>query len=346
MTTTQQQTSAVYTWRDLPNDVWKQVFTHCKPELAQAPATPAWLSNPDSHSWFLSLRGICRKFHSVFAQNQKLISTVRLHCQLDGHAMLSFLEWIRQNRAVDVLVAGCHSPWSEAALTALHVHRVCLTTVHVKRPSEHAILVLCTFQHVTELHIVAPVTTPAGPAFSLKALQGMLRLRKLVLAQGNFSHVDAPRHLTNLVVEQSSASFCQPFAGVASLVKMSVLASHLHNFYELGLYACTALQTLAFRSGHVLAPGGDQKSNFSSFPVQVSQNVSALTALTALTFCFGYQPCHSSFDWLGHITQLRFLQLSNECQSSHSDVYLPGNFSTLEKLTVSSHPKLGSSRCT
>lgn len=243
MNTTQQLTLAVYTWRDLPNDLWKQVFTHCRPARAQAPATPAWLPNQDSHSWFHSLRTICRKFHAVFAQNQQLLSIVRLHCQLDGPAMLSFLEWNRRHRAVDVLVAGCRSPWLEAALTAVHAHRSCLTTVHVKHPSEHAILLLCAFQHVTELHIVDPAITRAGPAFSLKALQAMSSLKKLVSAQGKFSHV-VPRQPTNLVVERSVAKFCQPYAGVASLVKMSVLESRLYDFNELGLYACTALQAL------------------------------------------------------------------------------------------------------
>lgn len=79
----------------------------------------------------------------------------------------------------------------------------------------------------------------------------------------------------------------------------------------------------------MFAQGGGQGSIFNAHPVQVSQNVSALTALTALTFCFGYQLYDLPFDWLGHIKQLQFLQLS----TSHLDMHLPGSFSNLEKLT-------------
>ena len=277
---------------------------------------------------FYQLRAVSKRFGDVMTLNAHLCTNMSLTDRLESHHLPGLLGWIRKfGHAVTKLTASCGSPWLDTALAALLSCQSMLTHVNVTYIAEPSLHVLSAFKALTTCQLQQPDAQP----FSIKPLHALPHLVHLDLLNGTFCDVDAAAHLTSLELCQCEAFCSQGCPCVASLLKLSVLASGLADFHSQGVCACSVLQDLSCHDGFIDAKDDHTESldlrseqNF-----HIPSSLSALTALTCLDLGHTDQDRRFFVDWLAQLPKLQSVHLTFDVM----ELILPVTLSALSNLT-------------
>lgn len=194
----------------------------------------------------------------------------------------------------------------ETALAALQSPNTCLDTVHLTGSNipDTAMLMLSSFRTITECAFDAP----KPGVIRLQPLQGLPRLTKLTLTNGNFSELEALAHLTSLHLQHADVVCSQDCLCVTSLVELSLLTATLKRFHRKGVPACLLLQSLECNQGFIGALDSEEEFAFSrTGGARVPSEMSALTAVTNLAL--HYPDCTMRLDWVTRLPGLEVFEV-------------------------------------
>ena len=164
---------------------------------------------------------------------------------------------------------------------------------------------------------------------SLQPLKALPHLISLDLAKGQFTHVDAAaQHLTSLNLRDCKARCSEDCLCVTSLRHLHCRHSNLRRFHQQGLPACSQLESLVCESSNIRAVDGAESILFGGPDHFVPLSISALTALTSLSFCCDAEDTSIELDWLTELTALETFEAKFQAEI----VVLPECLSSLSSL--------------
>ena len=164
---------------------------------------------------------------------------------------------------------------------------------------------------------------------SLQPLRALPNLISLELQAGEFTHVDAAaQHLTSLTLVNCKAGCFEDCLCVTSLRHLCCRRSKLQRFHQQGLPACSQLTTLVCDSSNIHAVDDAQSVLFGGPAHCVPLGMSALTALSTLSFTCDAETRSVELDWLTQLTALENLEAKLEADC----IALPGCLSSLSNL--------------
>ena len=189
---------------------------------------------------FYKLRLVCRKFNSVFKDQQDLTGGVVLPTDLGSQALPGLVLWLRRTAAsVQHFAAYYGTPCLEVALGGLLTARPAFNTVHLKYAAASAIDLLSSTS-LTCCELAAPANE-----LNLDATGALLNLNKLKLSKGDFPAAQLPHHLIRLSLDQPSLYVWNDCICVTSLTRLKLVGSSVSGLNVNGLLACSQLQKLA-----------------------------------------------------------------------------------------------------
>ena len=235
--------------------------------------------------------------------------------------LLGFIS--RQSGSMRDLTVALGYPWVELVLAILLTHHAPISRVSGLVPAK-ALHLLAALKTLTHCRLQGQ-----HEAMCLKPLRFLPNLISLDLAVGNFIHVEAAaQHLTRLNLVDCEAICFQDCPCVTSLKQLMCLRSNFFRFHQQGLPACSQLMSLVCDSSNVRAVDAAESVIFGGPDQCVPLSISALTALSSLSFTCDTEFGAVELGWLTQLTALEKLKakLGAEC------IVLPECLSSLSSL--------------
>ena len=304
-------------WDQFSSEVWGVIF-------AQLPTRPGVYK---LQTVLCKLPLVCSKFHNIMSGQPNMCTRLLLFEALAGNHVPHLLGFIRRHsgsiRELSVS-SGEEYPRLELVLATLLTHQAPVSRVdgHIPNEAMHLLAALKTLVHCN-LH------GRQGASVSLQPLRSLPNLTILNLAEGPFTMVDAAaQHLTRLALVDCKASCFEDCLCVTSLRHLCCRHSNLSRFHQEGLPACSQLQSLLCDSSNIHAGDAAESVLFGAPDHCVPLSISALTALSLLSFRCDAEVRRVELDWLTQLTALEKLEakLAAEC------IVLPESLSTLSRL--------------
>ena len=287
----------------------------------------------------------CRRFRVLFESTPCLHSTVMIRHDMKSSDLPAMLKWLHEHgKAVETLVAQRCSPWLDMILgsllsTSLYVGvHTYLTKAFLCNIAATTLEALCHFDRLATiaLELAHPDqgSDIPGPQVDLDPLQGLPHLTSLLLAHGQFVHLETLSHLTSLAVVYSEVDCKEDCPFVTSLGRLVMLCSHLRGLHTNGVPACCDLTRLHLYNAAVQGANADEDMVLQhDKQYLVSNSLSNLTALAVLNLDLfgstGVHEVHVQLPWLGQLTSLQEVTL-------HAGTYhleLSESFTRLQQLT-------------
>ena len=173
-------------WAQLPGNLWATIFSCHHPGTVNSltPCSRPWEST-SSQEWFLWLRTVCQAFDEVFEEHH-LPSSILIGDQVQSCDLPILVDWLRyRHTSIKTIKLSQSSPWVETTLAALQSPNTSLGAVHLAGSNipDTAMLMLSSFRTITQCAFDAP----KPGVVNLQPLQGLPRLTKLTLINGNFT---------------------------------------------------------------------------------------------------------------------------------------------------------------
>ena len=276
---------------------YKDIPTLCTISSGQLPCT--------AYSWqscLFRLRLVCQTFNQVFEQSARLNSHVYVSKLVQSCSLPSLVEWLRRHRNhVKRLNVQHGSVWLESLLVALQSPDTCLEKVDVAASLPSSIVMLSTFQSITECSLHSDFF------LDLQALSALPQLTRLALQRGHFLCLDAAAHLTALTLKNAQAECMQECCFVTSLMELSLYNAELIRFYSRNVAACLNLQSLSVCEAYIGSTHSQQEFDLSNvYQLHIPSGLSALTALTRLQLECANRQC---VNWVTVLSALQSFQL-------------------------------------
>ena len=301
-------------WESLSSEVWGVIFAR----LAARPGLHRVLQT------FCKLPLVCSKFDSIMCEQPNMCTHLFLSKALAGRHVPHFLGFIkRHSGSVSDLTVSSGYPSLELVLATLLTQQAPISTVSGHIPGQ-AIQLLAAFKTLTHCHLNGE---QAG-AMSLLPLKSLPNLTSLDLTTGVFTMVDAAQHLTRLLLMDCEASCFEDCLCVTSLKQLHCHDSDLSRFHQEGLPACSQLRSLVCESSNIHAVNAAERVLFADTDFCVPSSITALTALSSISFTCDAQVRTVELDWLSEFTALETFEAKLEAER----VVLPGCISSLSSL--------------
>ena len=304
-------------WEQLSSEIWRVIF-------AQLPARPGLYRLQHT---FCELPLVCSKFHKILSGQPDMCPDLFLFRPVADGQVPHLLDFIRRHSGsmneLDVLYGY---PWVELVLATLLTHQAPISRVAVDIPGR-ALHLLAAMKTLTHCSLYGRQEA----SMTLQPLKGLPNLISLELEIGQFTHVDhAAQHLTRLALVDCKASCSEDCLCVTSLRQLSCLNSNLSRFHEDGLPACSQLQSLVCDSSNIHAVDAAESVLFGGPCHCVPLSMSALTALSSLSFTCEAEIRSVELNWLTQLTALETLEAKLEADR----IVLPRCLSSLSSLLL------------
>ena len=304
-------------WDQLPCEVWGVIF-------AQLPFRPGVYK---LQQIFCKLPLVCSKFHNIMSGQPNMCSRLLLYEALDGTHVPHLLGFTKRHSGSmrELSVSSVEQyPWLELVLATLLTHQAPISRVYGHIPNK-AMPLLAALKTLVHCHLHGR----QGVRMSLQPLASLPNLTSLNLEEAHLTVVDAAaQHLTRLALVDCTASCFEDCLCVTSLRQLYCYHSNLSRFHQEGLPACLQLQSLACDSSNIHAADAAESVLFGGPDHCVPLSISALTALTSLSFACDAEVRSVELDWLTQLTALEILEAKLEAEC----IVLPGCLSTLSRL--------------
>ena len=168
------------------------------------------------------------------------------------------------------------------ALAALQQQQARLTRdLVLKGTTTAAVKILSLFSGLTQ----CTLSTSHTKMVSLRAMEALPNLTLLQLSDGNYSRLDAAKHLTHLSLCDASALTLHDCPFVTSLIELDMHRSEIIGFHTQGLAACWSLQSLNCFTSNVQTADPSLGIHAQAIDLQgvVVASISNLTNLTQLS---------------------------------------------------------------
>lgn len=283
---------------------------------------------------------MCKAFDCAFAQRPDFYPVLILRTWLDGDSLPQMLHWLQLHSSnVETIVSACTHSWLMTALTAVHQNQQSamstrLSTVSLSRINADVTYMLAQFRTITTVSLQRQ--DPRGfchtnhpSAFSLKPLQALPSLIRLVLAHGSFCDLEVMLHLTQLSLESCRVKCRSNCACAASLSELILVKSELTNFHTNGVTACCSLEKLTCDNAWISAAAHNEDlQTLRMQQPKVPNSLPALTRLTHLTIVYQKTVSNMQLGWLSALPALQQAWIT----VSTSEVKFPESISTMSNL--------------
>ena len=302
-------------WEQLSPELWRVIF-------AQLPARPGLFVLQQT---FSKLPLVCSKFRNILSGQPDMCSRLFLNKAVAGSHVPHLLGFARRHAgAMSDLDVSFGYPCVELVLAILLTHQAPISRVTGLIPGK-ALHLLAALKTLTHCHLEGQYEA----SMCLQPLKSLPDLISLDLAVGQYTMLDAAaQHLTRLKLVDCEAICVEDCLCVTSLRQLYCSHSNLAWFHQEGLPACSQLESLVCESSNIHTVNAAESVLFGGPDHCVSASMSALTALSSLSFTCDTEVGSVDLDWLTQLTALKKLEakLAAEC------IVLPGCLSSLSSL--------------